>query len=330
MGHALRGAAAAALALLAAGCFGREETIEIRPDGSAVVTYKVEGAREAVEGRPFLPRDAGWELVDRSDPAAGSDGDASRTWRARLARLGDYPGAFVRTGDPQGHLAPRMETHLEIRQQPGRTLYTFTRRYEGRRAGKFRELEEESGTAELLEQAEDSGLESLSDEDRRKLFSGLAEYEAAAMWLRTRDALGRAVLEGALDAADFTAATQRVEGFLQERLTGDYLAGFFSQGAPEQEVALGRLRSELRREVVRLMPARRTERILALLAEEERRFEITGEMSQDLYAVKVRLPGVVVASNAVSVEGGEVSWTFAGDRLLEGDLVLTATSVLER
>jgi hypothetical protein len=148
--------------------------------------------------------------------------------------------------------------------------------------------------------------------------------------MRTRDALGKAVLEGVLDSAAYRQAVDRVEAYLQERLTGDYLRRFFSTSEAEQARELDRLRGDLRREIVKLLPAAGVDRTLALLAAEERRFAISEDLADDAFLVSLSMPGTIVATNAAMVEGGEAAWMFDGSALMEGDRLLTAISVLER
>ena len=321
--------AVVALALLAGGCFTREETIEVRPDGSAMVTYEVEGSRTELAAATGLPGAVGWPLLAET-VTAGTDGEkVERSWRVHLNDLNLYPRVLAGRNDSFAATAPAMETTLDMDRQKGRTVYTFTRRYIGRRAGKFEDLKKESNTAALMERAGEEGFDALTPEERDTLFAGLAEYEAAAMWLRVRDALGEAVLAGILDAPAYKETVARVGTFLEERLTGSYLQDYFAADEQTQDRELARLRADLRAQVGILLPAGNLAGILDLLEEEERRFQVTQDLGDDSFWLTVKMPGAIVAGNALMIEEDEAAWEFSGTDLLRGDLVLTAVSVLE-
>ncbi len=317
------------LGLLAGGCFTREETIEVRSDGSAMVTYEVEGTRVELAAAAGLPGAAGWPLLAET-VATGKDGEkVKRSWRFELDDLNLYPRVLTGPEDPFASTAPAMETTLDMDRQDGRTVYTFTRRYIGRRAGKFEDLKEGSDTEALMDRAGEEGFDALTAEERDTLFAGLAEYEAAAMWLRVRDALGEAVLAGILSTKVYAETIALMETFLDDRLTGSYLQNYFAADESTQNRELARLRADLRAKVGRLLPAGNLEGILALLEEEERRFQVTQDLSDDSFLLTVKMPGTIVAGNALLMEEDEAAWQFSGADLLTGDLVLTAVSVLE-
>jgi len=297
------------------------------------VTYEVEGSAAELAAAPGLPAAAGWtldsETVSAAEPGSGEAEKITRVWTRQLADLNSYPETFHAAGEDAPAWAPRSETSLLMEEQPGRTIYTFTRRYLGRRAGKFAELEKMAGNGEILQRAREDGFAGLSPDERDALFMALAEYEAAAMWLRVRDALGRGVLEGVIDTGAYNAGASRVEQFLQERLTGSYLQRYFALDEAAQDRELDLLRQDLRQEVMRLLPPSRSGRLVELLAEEEQRFQATQDLGDDGFSLEVQLPGTVVAGNALELDGGSALWTFDGSALSEGDLVLTAISVLE-
>jgi hypothetical protein len=317
------------LALVAGGCFTREETIEVRPDGSAVVTYEVEGSHAELAAAAGLPSAAGWSLREETVTADEGGEKVHRSWGVELDDLNQYPRVLTGPNDPFASTAPAMETTLEMDRQQGRTVYTFTRRYIGRRAGKFEDLKEDSDTAAFMERAGEEGFDALTAEEQDTLFAGLAEYAAAAMWLRVRDALGEAVLVGTLGTTAYEETVARIEAFLQERLTGSYLQTYFAADEQTQDRELARLRADLRARIGSLLPAGSLPRILDLLEEEERRFQVTQDLGDDSFWLTVKMPGTIVAGNALMFEAGEVAWEFTGADLLRGDLVLTAVSVLE-
>jgi len=317
------------LAILAGGCFTREETIQVRPDGSAMVTYEVEGSRAELAAAAGLPGTSDWKLLEETVSVEEEGEKVQRSWGLELDDLNLYPRVLAGRSNTSASTAPVMETTLDMERQDGRTVYTFTRRYIGRRAGKFEELKEESDTAALMDRASEEGFDALTTEERDTLFAGLAEYEAAAMWLRVRDALGEAVLAGSLDTTAYAEAVARVETYLRDRLTGSYLKTYFAADEKTQDRELARLRADLRARIARVLPSGDLPGILDLLEEEERRFKVTQDLGDDSFLLTVKMPGIIVAGNALMIEEDEAAWQFDGADLLRGDLVLTAVSVLE-
>jgi len=321
-------ALAAACILLCAGCFTREETIVIHPDGSASVTYQVEGDRHELTTGDAVPSGLGWSSTEKEEVDPSGNRTLTTTWTKELADLNDYPHSFARPGDPHGSAALRMKTRLAIEEQPGRTVYRFERVYVGRRAGKYTELQSSAVPQELLDKAEKDEA-SLTPEEREKVFTGLAEYEGLAMLLRARDGLGRATEAGVLDVAAYRSAVTGLESWLEERLTGEYLRRFFLMSEEEQAREEEDLKTAFRDEVERGLAVRDRERVVFFLDEEEKAFEVTQDLNDEMFALTVKMPGTIVRANTWELEDGQASWSFQGEDLGEGDRILTAVSVVE-
>lgn len=319
---------AVAFALLCTGCFTREETILIHPDGSASITYEVEGDRGELTTGDAVPTGVGWPSTQTSEKDANGKETITTTWKQDLEDLNDYPSSFARPDDPHRGATLQTSTRLEIEERPTRTIYRFRRVYVGRRAGKFEDLQNASVPQDLVERARNDEA-SLTPEEREKIFTGLAEYEGAAMWLRAADALGRAAEAGVLDVATYRSTTQGLQSWLEDRLTGDYLRRFFLMPEEEQDREEQALKERFRDEVEqRLAPRERTDARF-FLDDEEKAFEVTQDLNDEQFALTVRMPGTVVSANTWVIEGNEVSWSFPGEDLAEGDRVLTAVSVVE-
>jgi len=319
---------AVALALLCTGCFTREETIVIHPDGSASITYEVEGDHADLTTGDAVPTGAGWPSTQTSEKDRNGNETITTTWRKDIGDLNDYPSSFARPDDPHRGATLQTVTRLEIEERPTRTIYRFRRVYVGRRAGKFEDLQDSSVPQDLMKKARDDEA-SLTSEEREKIFTGLAEYEGAAMWLRAADALGRATEAGVLDVATYRSTTRGLQSWLEDRLTGDYLRRFFLMPEEAQAREEQTLKERFRDEVEQRLAPREREETRFYLDDEERAFEVTQDLNDEQFALTVRMPGTVVSANTWIIEGNEASWTFQGEDLAEGDRVLTAVSVVE-
>ena len=118
--------------LLAGGCYRREESIVIRPDGGATVTYTVGGNAQDVAEGDAMPSGPGWVLVEKTEDGGDPD-KMTCVWRLDLDDLNDYPATMAATDDPRAAVSLATETRLEVEKAPGRTIYRFSRRYVGRR-----------------------------------------------------------------------------------------------------------------------------------------------------------------------------------------------------
>ncbi len=319
---------AAVLVLLCAGCFTREETIVIRPDGSASITYKMDGDRGDLDNGDAVPTGAGWPFTQTRKTGRDGSETVTTTWTKELEDLNDYPPSFARPGDPHGGTAMRMTTRLETEERPTRTLYRFRRTYVGRRAGKFKELQSGSVPQKLLDKAQ-KDESSLTPEEREKIFTGLAEYEGLAMLIRATDALGRATEAGVLEVATYRTTVEGLQGWLEDRLTGDYLRRFFLMPEEEQNREERALKADFRDEVEQRLTPRERQAVRFYLDDEERAFEVTQDLNDEEFALTVDMPGTIVSANTWLIDGGEASWTFHGEDLTEGDRILEAVSVVE-
>ncbi len=67
-------------------------------------------------------------------------------------------------------------------------------------------------------------------------------------------------------------------------------------------------------------------RFIHLFHEEQRRHEITHDLSDERFTVRVEMPGTIVGHNADGANGNVVTWTFEGTMLRDRDVDLMVTS----
>jgi hypothetical protein len=314
-------ALAAVLAL--PGCLTREEQVLVRPDGSVRATVSLEGDELDYRTGDPLAAPAGWSATEETEVASDGRRTIKAVWTAEMPGLDHYPRSFGPPGE-EGSL--RMATSLTREEHTDRTVYRFTRVYSGRRAGVFDRLRASQVPAELQARAE-KDPDSLTPEEREELFRGLASYESAALLLRARNTLGRAVQDGALDPAAFEPALESLRALLDDRLSGDALRRFFLLPDDEQGPLWDRLRQDVRRIVEAAAEPVSRHVLKSILDREERHFEISQDLTDDYFRLSVRLPGIIVETSTPEAQGGEATWEFEGRDLMEGDFVLTAVSV---
>lgn len=79
--------------LMTSGCFIREESIEIHEDGSASISYQVEGEDTEFVAGDALPGRLGWGETreEKTDPAGDSTTKITWATRQRVRRMPPRP-----------------------------------------------------------------------------------------------------------------------------------------------------------------------------------------------------------------------------------------------
>ena len=76
-------------------------------------------------------------------------------------------------------------------------------------------------------------------------------------------------------------------------------------------------------------PRSRINQFTDRFAEHRRFHEITEDLGDDGFVIKVTMPGIIVGDNGESANGSTVTWTFSGAMLRDRDLELMVTSRLD-
>jgi hypothetical protein len=340
----MRGGVLAAAVLSAgaslAGCLERRETITVSPDGSVTIEVVLEGdsERELTEGDAVPSLAGGWlaEAIEEIPPA---DGHEDPRWRLTAGATFPpdlpLPENFADLGDPRAALYLQFPTTVAIEDRRDGVYYHFHRRYPGRpwaEVESLRELLVDETTKDL----KDRKPEELTRDDRRALLRAHGTFEAAKMLVFARQAF----LEVSPDAPQdgWLAVAAEVNA---HQAAMDYdrildLADIEDEEERNQALdddtrrwrdeALEILRDALRRHCD--YGGKRLADFTAGYAARRFAFDVTSDLSDEVFEVAVVLPGEIVASNADSAGGGRAAWKFSGRRVRDAGLELMATSRL--
>lgn len=323
-------AAAAALVLLAGGCLERKETITIHADGSADLRAVFSGDEPDMTSGDALPLPGGpWSVEERRTKKSGGEGvDLERTATLRVGAGGALPGSYAAGGDDGVSLAFPTSVTMEKRSD-GQYLH-FVRTYKGRADAPFtlakRELQRDPRMSKLLEADPDS----LGPEDRRALLDAFLDIElskelrfvdAGAKALAGPQDVGLRIRQAVLDARQ-AFPMQRALDLLAVPQTEDRDHAIAALAAETHDRIASAITDALAREGLspgEVAAFRKAE------AHARRSREITEDLGDERWEVRVQLPGEVVGHNATREADGTLLWVFSGESLMDADVELRAT-----
>ncbi len=327
-----------AVPLLLGGCLKRKEAIVLHADGRIDVEHAFIGDGDDLDYGPVRKPDGqGYETsrtVETRD-----DGDVEHTWTARASydSAEAMPTSFAAEGDPFAERVLRFRTSVSIREEAGRTYYRFTRVYEPRDWADYRYFSRVCFPPEIEALYEDpDAIPELSLEDRLRLIDAMVRYERMSMQLWADRALAavapdaKGLLDAQLDVRDAIAEHCRTH------LAPEKVVTVLSRDAGEVEAFAAKAQKAMRALVVERARAALSlsdAQALALqkaLLREQFDFDLSHDLGDEDFVVRLEMPGRVVGSNADERDGSALVWTFHGLDLRDRRHVLVATSVVEK
>jgi len=310
----------ALLVLPLCGCLERVETITVRPDGSLHVRHEFDAAGGDLDsGAAGAPAGDPWKTGRRTYEA--DNGEVHHVLEAEAE--------FASAADVPGHLGERSErglrftTRLDVREEDGRKVYAFERRYAPRAWAANEAYIDEAFPEKLREVVRTGdGLEDLTKKERRRLVEGLILHEK----LQKRDWAMRAAGDG---VGDRLAARAAVDAYYDRALSVEDVEAVLDGDRDSDDVA-DEVYAGLRDAVAARVRARRgaeaAKRVRARLDLERRGFQVTTDLGDETFEVRLALPGEVKAHNADGVEDGRLVWKFHGKDFRDREQVLLAVS----
>ena len=263
----------------------------------------------------------------------------------RFDSAAELPRTFAPASDPYGGTHLERSADLKVESKGGRTVYTFERVYH-RRDPLFRFIETEM--EELFNEGIPESIRkrlvdepSLSAEDWELVGTVFREGWRFAGEVFAREALTALYSEGDASlslegrrrivgrTADATAAVVKTEVFTEfmraegredrpspfdtiEERGLEAMRQAFTAGLDAEGVAWG----------VRNAVLERLERLIAGSYH-------SSDLRDESFAVKVRMPGVIIGGNFHEASAQVASWEFEGEGLLDGSAILRVVSVVE-
>jgi len=318
------------------GCLDRTETITVHPNGAVDIVHRIRGDGGDLDGGAArYPGPEAW-TVERSVEKEDGQEKHVLVARASFASAKDIPTHFGPADGPFAAQALHFTTGVDIRREDGRTVYRFARVYAPRTWGPYRYFDQRAFPESVRELTEGGRrFETLSPEQQRRVLAAHVENEKLKMqhWAQV-----------AIDAVA-PDHPRRIDAILSARAAiADYCAAQLSPAAlegvlarPPEEVAA--LAQRTQRDV-RALAAGAARGTLGLDAAGEaevaaaydtarRDYEVTEDLGDENFTVRLRLPGRLVADNGNAHEDGCVVWKFGGEDLRDRSHTLLAVSVVE-
>jgi hypothetical protein len=293
------------LALLVAGCLERDETITVKPDGSANVVLTCTGDGGDFNDLLVLPE--GWKVEKSADKD-------KTVWTARgsLRDLNAYPNRDANFP---------YETRLRVTTAGNVRTYDFERTYPQMDARDLIAIDDALWQREeakaLTAKLHDKGMAGLDEPDHTRIFELAAEAERE----KQVAVVARALNAMALPWRDRIAALGKVEAEYRARLTWNALRDVVGRNLETVDRYDAYARG-LRDRAAALVPG-----LAAPLEKAATASRAAHAVSDDNFKLTVRLPGRIAAGNATRTDGGEASWEFPGKDLGARPITLRATSV---
>lgn len=329
----------AVVALALPGCLERKETIRVRADGAVELRVVLEGDPGDFTGRDALPTErTGWRVRDEFE--TNEDGKQTQKREATMeVRAGQpLPGTYADERDELAMASALMfPTELTIEKRPDGTYYHFRRDYHARESARYRYYIEQFEKTPLFKRISEKEIEEISEEDRRELLTSMRLIEAQKECEYLRSAVAAAgegwpqhyglLLRQALLDHFAKVDVEPILALLSEPASEQRDAEINAYG--ERLTAEGR--DALYQKLVELRVAKREiDAFFVAYEEEKARWHVTEDLGDEFWKVSVLLPGELVAHNGDSVDDGHVVWEFPGEALMDRDVVLMATSRVQR
>jgi hypothetical protein len=320
------------LALLTCtGCLDRIETITVRTDGSIEIEHRLEGDGDDLDGGACRrPQSGPWTLKRWTTVQDSGDERHHLSARATFARAEAVPRRFGRDGDPLAERALQFDTKLVVREGRDRTYYRFERTYEPRAWAPYDYRYRRAFPGDLYDVAtKGEGLDELDDEQRRALVDGLLRLSRETMQYWADRAIARHD-EGEEHVPDTQIAVRAViDTYFRQHVSAEaFLTALKSDVDRIDALTEGLYRDVTRLTLQAWAEARGAEdpTLAHALALERHDYDVTHDLEDESFTVRVKMPGRVLGHNADAAEDGYLVWKFHGRDLRDRRQRLVATS----
>ncbi len=309
------------------GCMKRKETIKVAPDGSVTMRlqYEADSLEELEEGDAIPSAEAGWKV--KRDVKIEEDGDEEHEFTAEkvFPPGAGLPCHYADPGDPDADLCLQFPTRLTIEQRSDGTYYHFYRVYPTRRNwARLNRIAEKKleGPDEQL-----GDKEKWTQDDWLVALEALVKFELVKMTTFARSAFLEAFPDGAQDG--WLNVRTALHGVTEE-LDGDRVAALLAES--DDEACERELEAEAEAFEASAM-ARMTSALAGSgyeprrIAEYENRYqwhkrhyEISEDLGDESFKIKVQMPGEIVAANADSIDENQAKWEFKAEDIRDSGL----------
>ena len=325
------------------GCVERKERLDIAPNGSVhyALTYTSDSDDDLYTG-DAVPRAVGGWMASQ-DIQRDENGKETYILKAEalFAPGAKLPGSFAVRTDPDNDLYLQFPTTVKIEQRVDGTYYHLARTYASRPWAQIQALEERHVQGPLKDLAEIEP-EMWTPFQRETVVRALATFETEKMLVFARVAFLHTTPE---EPQDGWLAVQRN---LREALSNLDYRTMIKLLEPRTATEDEKARDELLQAELKGFETSLTDQLKqslfthadydgaqfnAFMVEYDRQkksFEISEDLGDDRFEITVKMPGLIVASNADEAVGDTAKWTFDGGVVRDRPLELLVSSRLSK
>ncbi|MCP4594687.1 MAG: hypothetical protein GY842_28475 [bacterium] len=320
------------------GCVKRSERIRVTPDGAVAILVEyteADSLAELRDGDAAPSVKDGWKVKEWSEDEGEDNEKYYLTAEKQFPRGASLPDTFAGSS-ADADLYLQFPTTLTIEQRTDGTYYHLRRVYPPRlhwaSLGAFSEARLKEPEKRL------EGKEELSQQDWRVLLGALVDIE-----LNKMTTFGRAAF---LDVSpdmpqDGWLHAHTALHSITNELDGERVAKLLADSdEAERERALEAEAEAFEARTLELMTAALREfagyddaqisRFVERFEWYGRHFEISEDLSDESFKLRVDMPGEIVASNAREIDGQRAKWKFDGTAIRDGGLEVMVTSRVKR
>ena len=308
-----------AVLTLSTGCLERKETIRVQPDGSVRIEAVFDGDVSDFTGGDALPnKRAGWAVKDESRTDDDDKEKQTRTARMRVRAGEDMPDSYAELETEEYEAALRFPTELSIERRRDGTYYHFDRVYEPRAFARYEYyrhlVEDVIGEDGLLK---DRQIEELSDDERLKVLTAFFLIEQGKHLEYVRS--GVEAVEEVWPRRYGLAIEKTVKDYFAShdlRPLADLMAQPDYPGRDESINEFGEAMFSTYQDVIEeqmaemRIPEDEVQAFFDGYALEKMRHEVTQDLQDEKFEIRVQMPGRIVAHDGDRVEGSTVIWEF--------------------
>lgn len=323
-----------AVAISVPGCVERKETIHVQRDGRVDFDVEISGDVSDFTGGDALPESGGkWALQDKLDESNADKPKQTRTARLRVAKGEKLPDSFADPADPLYDVALRFPTELTIERRKDGTYYNFRRVYEPREFARYEIYKEALDLAGVTKDFEGKDISELSDEQALKLLTVLRALEAFK-YAEYVEAGTEALADDWPQHYGLILRQIVLDHFEQVDLV-PLLAMMRDPDSAVRNSAIESLGDDLIAKIVPLLtqqlrewrvPRGEIDAFFEAYDQEQARYDVTMDLNDETWQVRIAMPGEIVAHNADKIEDGFATWEFPGKMLMDREEVLMVTS----
>ncbi len=325
-----------ALMVSLTGCLERLEIVKIGADGAVSVEHRIKGdGGDLTGGSAAMPSETQYAVTRFTRPRKnGKNKDHFLIAKARYGSVAQMPSGFAAKGAKHAARDLRFDNQLVTRKEDGRTRYIFTRTYAPRAWAHYRYQRRQAFPEEVDKLARtDWGKKPWSE--RRKVIQAMIDYERGKSVVWCAEALAAIKLAPQREAEAQSAARAALERHFLTHVTTTGVAQLFKMTAKEMVAQATQMTRRIEQLVASTvaqavgLDKQETARFSEAFASARHDFEVSDDLGDESFEVRISMPGKIVSHNGRSQSGSSVTWKFDGKDLRDRSHRLIVISVVQ-